>query len=160
MLTAVLVSGFVYNVRLSVRLTLVLLAWNTPPPTLCHLFKHIHFGHFFPPLETEIHPIFTPHLCCVPCFWLLYLWCDADSPLLCNHKCTLIFPTSWVIAQSDNYNSCRSPDWLTSDLWPPAGHLNWLMYNERASLKESCFKAREDEALMLEGSNLISWFNW
>lgn len=28
------------------------------------------------------------------------------------------------------------------------------------SQKESCFKAGEDEALMPEGSRLISWFNW
>lgn len=57
--------------------------------------RHIYFLH-----DAEYRPV----------------WCTADSPLRCSHKCRLIFPTSWVVVQSDNDNSRRS-FWLINR-WP------------------------------------------
>lgn len=53
------------------------------------VFKLNPFGNPRYPFTAERSPIFTPHIRCG-------LWCNADYPLLCNHKCTLTATTSWV----------------------------------------------------------------
>lgn len=88
------------------------------------------------------------------------LWCMQTTHCSVITSVPLLPPLPGWMVQSDNYNSCCSPDWLTSDFWPPVGHFNWLMYNEWSSLKQGYFEAREEKALMLEGSNLICRLNW
>lgn len=88
------------------------------------------------------------------------LWCTQTTRCSVIVSVALLPPLPGWMVQPDNYNSCCSPDWLTSDFWPPVGHFNWLMYNERSSLKQGYFEAREEKALMLEGSDLICRFNW